>query len=66
MKRTDFLAGVPEDVSAAFEPILPVVPWKGVGRKPKSNRQCLHALLLSSSPKFWRPASKKSVHAFRR
>ena len=27
------------------EPILPPVVRKGVGRKPKSNRQCLHALL---------------------
>jgi transposase len=45
MKRTDFVAGVPEDAWAAFEPILPAVPWKGVGRKPKSNRECLHALL---------------------
>jgi transposase len=45
MKLTDFVAGVPDDVWAAFEPILPPVVWKGVGRKPKSNRACLHGLL---------------------
>jgi transposase len=45
MKLTDFVADVPEDVWALFEPILPPVVWKGIGRKPKSNRACLHALL---------------------
>jgi transposase len=45
MELTDFVADVPEDVWAVFEPILPPVVWKGVGRKPKSNRACLHALL---------------------
>ena len=45
MQLTDFVADVPEDVWAAFEPILPPVVWKGVGRKPKGNRACLHALL---------------------
>jgi transposase len=45
MKLTDFVADVPEDVWAVFEPILPAVVWKGTGRKPKSNRACLHALL---------------------
>ncbi len=45
MKLTDFVAGVPDDVWATFEPILPQVVWQGVGRKPKSNRECLHALL---------------------
>jgi transposase len=45
MKLTDFVADVPDDVWARFEPILPAVVWKGVGRKPKSNRACLHALL---------------------
>ena len=45
MKLTDFVADVPEDVWAVFEPILPPVVWQGVGRKPKSNRVCLHALL---------------------
>jgi transposase len=44
MKLTNFVADVPEDVWAVFEPILPPVVWKGVGRKPKDNRACLHAL----------------------
>jgi len=45
MQLTDFVADVPADVWAVFEPVLPPVVWKGVGRKPKSNRACLHALL---------------------
>jgi transposase len=45
MKLTDFVADVPDDVWAVFEPILPAVVWKGVGRKPKDNRACLHGLL---------------------
>ena len=45
MQLTDFVADVPDDVWAVFEPILPKVVWKGVGRKPRSNRECLHALL---------------------
>jgi transposase len=44
MQLTDFVRDVPEDVWTVFEPLLPVVAWKGNGRKPKSNRQCLHAL----------------------
>jgi transposase len=45
MRLTDFVAGVPADVWAVFEPILPPVAWKGVGCKPYTNRACLHALL---------------------
>ena len=45
MKLTDFVAGVPDDVWSLFEPILPPLVWKGVGRKPKDNRACLHSLL---------------------
>ena len=45
MQLTDFVRGVPEDIWAIFDPILPAVVWKGNGRKPKDNRQCLHALL---------------------
>lgn len=45
MKLADFVADVPDDVRAVFEPILPPVVWKGTGRKPKGNRACLHALL---------------------
>jgi transposase len=45
MQLTDFVADVPDDVWAIFEPLLPPVVWKGVGRKPKGSRACLHALL---------------------
>src|SRR2546423_6222831 len=45
MQLTDFVRGVPDDVWAVFEPIMPPVVWKGNGRKPKENRECLHALL---------------------
>jgi transposase len=45
MQLTDFVRGVPADVWAALEPILPPVVWKGNGRPPKTNRECLHALL---------------------
>jgi transposase len=45
MNLTDFVDDVPDDVWAVFEPVLPPVVWKGVGRKPKDNRACLHALL---------------------
>ena len=44
MQLTDFVRGVPDDIWAVFEPILPPVVWKGNGRKPKGNRECLHAL----------------------
>ena len=46
MKLTDFVNDVPDDVWTLFEPILPPVVWKGVGRKPKSNRACFHGLLF--------------------
>ena len=45
MQLTDFVHDVPDDVWAVFEAILPPVVWKGNGRKPKGNRECLHALL---------------------
>jgi transposase len=45
MQLTDFVRGVPDDVWAIFEPILPPLVWQGNGRKPISNRRCLHALL---------------------
>jgi transposase len=44
MKLTDFVRGVPDDVWAVFEPILPAVVYKGNGRKPRGNRECLHGL----------------------
>jgi transposase len=45
MQLTDFVKGVPDDVWAAFEPVLPAVVYQGTGRKPYANRACLHALL---------------------
>ena len=45
MELSDFVADVPEDVWAVFEPILPPVVWCGVGRPPKGDRECFHALL---------------------
>ena len=44
MQLTDFVRALPQDVWAVFEPLLPLVVWKGNGRKPKSNHQCLHAV----------------------
>ena len=44
MQLTDFVRGVPDGIWAVFEPILPPVVWKGNGRKPKGNRECLHGL----------------------
>jgi transposase len=44
MKLTDFAREFPEDVWALFEPLLPPVIWCGNGRKPASNRDCLHGL----------------------
>ena len=32
-------------VWAIFEPVLPPLVYQGVGRPPKGNRECLHALL---------------------
>jgi transposase len=45
MRLSDFARGVPDDVWAAFEPLLPPVVWRGNGRPPIANRVCLHALL---------------------
>ena len=45
MQLSDFVAGVPDEVWATFEPILPRVTWCGIGRKPKGNRECFHGLL---------------------
>ena len=44
MQLTDFVRDLPEEVWTVFEPLLPPVVWQGNGRKPKGNRQCLHAL----------------------
>lgn len=45
MQLTDFVRGVPDPVWALFEPILPAKVWVGNGRKPCSDRACLHGLL---------------------
>jgi transposase len=45
MKLNDIARHLPEDIWAVFEPILPGRIYAGVGRKPYSNRECLHALL---------------------
>ncbi|QEL19554.1 transposase [Limnoglobus roseus] len=37
----------PDEVWAAFEPVLPPVVWKGEGRPPASNHACLHGLLYA-------------------
>jgi transposase len=36
---------LPDEVWSAFEPVLPRVTWCGNGRKPCSNRACLHAVI---------------------
>ena len=36
---------LPEEVWAAFEPVLPKVVWCGNGRPPCDNRACLHAVI---------------------
>lgn len=36
---------LPDEVWAAFEPVLPKVVWCGNGRRPCENRDCLHAVM---------------------
>jgi transposase len=36
---------LPDEVWAAFEPVLPKVIWCGNGRPPRENRDCLHAVI---------------------
>jgi putative transposase len=45
MQLKDVARRLPEEIWGVFEPILPPVVWFGVGRPPKSNRECFHALL---------------------
>ncbi len=45
MQLSDFARGVPDEVWAEFEPVLPKVVWQGNGRPPIDNRRVLHALL---------------------
>lgn len=39
---------LPDEVWAAFEPVLPKVVWCGNGRPPCDNRDCLHAVIYVS------------------
>lgn len=44
---------LPDEIWAAFEPVLPPVIWCGNGRPPVSNQSCLHAaifILISGTP----------------
>lgn len=45
MQLKDFARRLPEEVWDLFKPLLPARLWCGNGRPPKSNRDCLHALL---------------------
>ena len=45
MQLKDVARHLPEEIWSAFEPLLPPVVWCGVGRPPKGNRVCFHALL---------------------
>ena len=45
MQLSDFARGVPDEVWAVFEPVLPAVVWQGNGRPSIDNRRVLHALL---------------------
>jgi transposase len=45
MHLKDIARRLPNEIWVVFEPILPPVIWCGIGRKPKANRECFHALL---------------------
>src|SRR5512143_2944043 len=45
MQLKAFARRLPEEVWGLFEPLLPARLWCGNGRPPKSNHDCLHALL---------------------
>lgn len=45
MRLKDLARGLPDDIWAVFEPILPAKVWFGNGRPPCGNRACLHARL---------------------
>src|SRR5262245_8520212 len=45
MQLSDFARGVPDEVWAEFEPVLPVVGWQGNGRPPIDTRRATHGLL---------------------
>lgn len=46
MELSDFARRLPDEIWLEFEAFLPPVVWKGNGRPPKSNRECLHGLLF--------------------
>ncbi len=45
MELKDIARRLPDEIWTVFEPILPPVIWVGNGRKPRSNRDCLHGIL---------------------
>ena len=45
MQLKDIARRLPEEIWAAFEPVLPEKVWCGNGCPPYPNRDCLHALL---------------------
>ena len=45
MPLKNFARRLPDDVWDRFEPLLPLRSWCGNGRKPKTNRDCFHALM---------------------
>jgi transposase len=44
MQLTDFARRLPDDVWGLFEPLLPARAWRGNGRPPAGNKECLHAV----------------------
>jgi transposase len=45
MELKDIARRLPDAIWGAFEPLLPAVVWRGNGRPPKGNKECLHGLL---------------------
>ena len=45
MELKDIARQLPDEIWTVFEPLLPPVVWVGNGRKPCSNRECLHGIL---------------------
>jgi transposase len=59
---------LPDEVWRAFEPVLPAVVWKGNGRPPETNRECLHGamyVLVSGTPWKLMPACFPSYKTVR-
>src|ERR1700722_15699359 len=46
MQLRDVARRLPADIWALFEPILPPVVYSGTGRRPATNRACLHGILF--------------------